>query len=154
MVSEENQELVNELNLAYVEELRSLQNYLSMGVFLEGVSGQGVIGESLLEDVEEEKEHAERLAERITELDGKPAYSSEDLEVSQKVVESVVNELDMEEAVESVIELERGAINRYNRIIEISKENGDSVTRHMAEELLADEEKHLDEFEAYLRNLE
>lgn len=144
-------ELVKELKKAYVEELLSLQNYLSIGNYLEGVDGE-YIGDSLVGDVDEEKSHAERLAQRLTELDARPVLSSEvsDLEgVSQDIMLSVDNEGSVRDAVEAVIELESGAVKRYKRIIRYARELGDETTRTLAEDLLADEEEHLDEFEGY-----
>lgn len=146
------EELINELKLAYEEELMSLRNYLAMGEFLEGPVGQSVVGEELRADVGEELSHAERLAQRITELGGRPPYSTEQ-SVSQSVVENVEDELDVEEAVRDVIELEEGAVERYNKIIEMSRVLGDDVTRDLAEDLLADEEEHLDEFEGFLNGM-
>lgn len=147
------EDLIRELNLAYEEELKSLQNYLSIGVYLEGVYGQGVVAEDLIQDVGEERNHAERLAQRITELDGKPVFSTQD-NTSQKIVDNVQSEDDVEEAVRAVIELEKGAVERYKKIIRMSRELGDETTRRLAEDLLADEEEHLDDFEGYLAHWE
>lgn len=144
--------LVHELRLAFEDELTTLRNYLAMGEFLEGPYAQGIVGEELVNDVDEEASHAKKLAKRITELDGKPPYSTE-RNVSQSVVDSVEDETDVREAVEAVIELEREAVNRYSKIVELSRELGDDVTRDLAEELLADEEEHLDEFEGFLNGM-
>lgn len=145
-------DLVEELKKAYLDELESLNNYLSLGEYIEGLYGQGVVAEDLIKDVDEELNHAKRLSKRIAELDGKPPLSVE-YEASQTVVSSVEDENDVKGVVESVIQLESDAIKQYKKIVEIAEEVNDPVTRNLAEDLLADEEEHLDEFEGFLEDL-
>jgi bacterioferritin (cytochrome b1) len=152
MTEYEKSDLVEELKKAYTDELESMNNYLSIGEYLEGPVGQGIIGEDLLEDVDEELNHAEELARRLTELGEKPP-SSVDYNPSQQVVSKVEEETDVREAVEIVVQLEKDAVSRYEKIIEIAEHLGDSVTRKMAEDFLSDEEQHLDDFEGYLEGI-
>ncbi len=51
-------------------------------------------------------------------------------------------------------EMEKGAVERYQRGISICSEAGDPGTRKLLEEFLTDEEHHVDEAESELQNLE
>ncbi|MGH3666075.1 MAG: bacterioferritin [Egibacteraceae bacterium] len=91
-----------------------------------------------------EMKHAESLIERILYLDGVPNLQRLfTVMVGETVVEQFRLNLDME----------RGAVERYQRGIAICVEEGDPGSRTFLEGFLRDEEHHVDEAESELANL-
>ena len=87
----------------------------------------------------DEMKHAERLIGRILFLDGKPVVSK-------------LNKITIGENVEiqhkNDIAAETGAIKAYNDGIKLCSDLGDNGTREMLEDILEDEEAHIDWLEA------
>jgi hypothetical protein len=72
---------------------------------------------------------------------------------SQDSLQPPANALDLAHVIRGVIDAERGAIEHYSRIIEVT--NGvDPVTQDMLTTILADEQNHLRTFEGFLREYE
>ncbi len=92
-----------------------------------------------------EMRHAETLIERILYLEGHPNMQRL---FTVQVGESVIEQF------RANYEMEKGAVERYQRGIALCVEDGDPGTRVLLETLLADEEHHVDEAEAELDNLE
>lgn len=93
----------------------------------------------------EEMKHAEELVERILFLDGSPNLGElGQLRVGANVKAQLDNDL--------ALELE--AIARYNRHIKLCAEVGDGTSRELLEELLEDEEEHVDFIEAQLHEIQ
>lgn len=92
-----------------------------------------------------EMRHAETLIERILYLEGHPNMQRL---FTVQVGESVIEQF------RANYEMEKGAVERYQRGIALCVEDGDPGTRVLLETLLADEEHHIDEAEAELDNLE
>jgi bacterioferritin len=110
------------------------------------------IKESLEQDIQEELGHAQRFAERIKELYGVVPGSS-DFEAEQTYLQPPEEQTDVVHIIRGVIEAESGAIEHYNRIIEVS-DQVDPVTQDMVTEILHDEEGHRRLFEGFLREYE
>ncbi len=88
--------------------------------------------------------HVEELAERILYLGG---------EVEMKVAKNVEKIHDVKKMLEYAAEMEEGAISDYNKwALECSK-NEDSVSKKLFEALVEDEEKHFDQFDDEIENL-
>ncbi|HUH06474.1 MAG TPA: bacterioferritin [Egibacteraceae bacterium] len=83
----------------------------------------------------EEMEHAEKLIERILFLDGVPNM--------QRLFTVQVGETVLEQF-QADLEMERGAVERYQRGIALCAEEGDPGTRTLLESYLRDEEHHVD----------
>ena len=93
----------------------------------------------------DEMKHADRLTERILFLDALPDYQRLfHVRVGQTVTEMF--EADMQ------IELE--AVDRLKRGIEVMRSKGDHTSRRLFEEILEDEEHHIDYLEAQLALIE
>lgn len=142
---------------AYNEELESGMNYLSYGLSLNGVKGE-FIGEKLISDVSEEFKHAEKIAKHLDVKFDHLVSNSKDFTSNQDFFYELEvsyrdNSSEVEEVVESVIEAESSAVDLYNEIIKVADNLGYHSTRDLAEELLADEEEHLDEFESLEKSL-
>jgi bacterioferritin len=89
----------------------------------------------------EEMEHADRLAERIIFLDGLPNFQRlSPLRIGQTVAEMF--ECDMK------VELE--AVERLRRGIRLMREKDDVTSANLFEDILEDEEEHIDYLETEL----
>jgi bacterioferritin len=83
-----------------------------------------------------EMKHAERLAERLDYLDGVPTTAPEPIFVGGSLIEMLKqNELDEEKA-----------INLYKQAIQVAAGEGDYTTRRLLEDILAEEENHVNTF--------
>jgi bacterioferritin len=92
-----------------------------------------------------EMKHAEALIERVLFLEGTPNMQRLfSVRVGENVIEQFRANLDME----------RDAVERYQRGIALCTEEGDPGTRVLLEGFLQDEEHHVDEAESELDNLE
>jgi bacterioferritin len=88
-----------------------------------------------------EMKHAEELIERVLFLEGIPNVQRLG---KINIGESVPEQLKVDLA------LEMDAVARLNPAIETCRELGDSTTRHLLEEILEDEEEHIDWIEAQI----
>ena len=93
----------------------------------------------------DEMKHAEQLIERILYLDGIPNV--------QKLGKITIGET-VPEQLTLDLALEKEALPRLNKAIELCVEHGDSGTRLVFEEILAAEEEHVDWLEAQLELVE
>jgi bacterioferritin len=144
-------ELVGLLQKAYWMEIETVMSYIANSVNPDGVRAQEII-ESLQEDVQEELGHAQQFAARIKELYG-VVPGSLDFTAEQSYLQPPDHQTDIVHVVKGVIEAETGAIEHYNRIIEVT-DGIDFVTQDMVIAILRDEEGHRRLFEGYLREYE
>jgi bacterioferritin len=79
-----------------------------------------------------EMKHAEAIAERIVRLDGEPTTKPDPITIGNTAKE--ILEIDRE--------AERGAIQLYNRIIDVAKKEDDEITLKLFKRILSDEEIH------------
>jgi bacterioferritin len=83
-----------------------------------------------------EMKHAERLAERLDYLNGVATTKPDPVFVGGSLIEMLTqDERDEEEAIEI-----------YKEAIQAAAEEGDYTTRRMLEEILAEEENHINTF--------
>ena len=93
----------------------------------------------------EEMVHAEKVLERMLFLDGAPNMSELfGLRIGQNVKDQFKNDL----------ALEMEALPRLNKAIAVATEVGDNGSRELIEEILVDEEEHVDWLEAQLQMIE
>jgi bacterioferritin len=155
ILSEENsverEQILELLTRAYWMEIETVMSYMANSVNPDGVRAQEIT-ESLEEDIQEELGHARRFAERIKELYGVVPGSSA-FEAEQTYLQPPEHQTDVVHIIRGVIEAESGAIEHYNRIIEVS-DGVDPVTQDMVTEILHDEEGHRRLFEGFLREYE
>jgi bacterioferritin len=93
----------------------------------------------------EEMRHAEKLIERVLFLEGIPNV--------QRLWKINIGE-NIQEIFKADFALEMEALPRLNQGIETCRELGDNNTRRLLEEILADEEHHVDWLEAQLSLIE
>ncbi len=144
-------EILELLKKAYWMEIETVMSYIANSVNPDGVRAQEII-ESLQEDIQEELGHAQQFAQRIKELYGVVPGSLE-FAAEQSYLQPPEHQTDIVHIIRGVIEAETGAIEHYNRIIEVT-DGVDWVTQDMVIEILHDEEGHRRLFEGYLREYE
>jgi bacterioferritin len=89
----------------------------------------------------EEMGHAEKLIERILYLDSTPNLSDHfKINVGNNVEQQLRNDL----------QLEYDAVKRLNAGVKLSQEAGDNGSRELLEQILSDEEHHIDWLEGQL----
>ena len=91
-----------------------------------------------------EMRHIEMLADRILYLEG-------DVDMNPQFRTRQIT--DPHEALQFAIELEQSTIDKYNEASRLASEYGDAVTHRMFQNLIDDEEHHLDTFRTELQNL-
>ena len=149
--TEKREEILGLLQKAYWMELETVMSYLANSINPDGVRAQEII-ESLSADIQEELGHATQFATRIKELYGVVPGSME-FSAEQGYLQPPEHQTDIVHVIKGVIEAETGAIEHYNRIIEVT-DGVDWVTQDMVIAILRDEEGHRRLFEGYLREYE
>lgn len=135
-----NEKLIKRLDELLAEELTAIAQYM---VHSEMCDNWGY--ERLHKKIEaraiEEMKHAEKLIARILFLEGVPTVSRlNPLQVGPDVRRQLENDL----------EAEKTAVHSYNAAIHLAAEVGDAVSRNVLEEILRDEDRHVDWLEAQL----
>ncbi|MEA2423821.1 MAG: bacterioferritin [Thermoleophilaceae bacterium] len=155
VLSDENREkrdqIIALLTKAYWMEIETVMSYIANSVNPDGVRAQEII-ESLKKDVQEELGHAQQFADRIKELYG-VVPGSLDFKAEQTYLQPPEQQTDIVHIIRGVVEAETGAIEHYNRIIELC-DGVDWVTQDMVIQILHDEEGHKRLFEGFLREYE
>lgn len=114
-----------------------------------GVHGAGVEGE-FLEHAQQEQQHADMVAKRITELGGSPNLDPEGL-ATRSHAQYAEGET-LEDMIREDLIAERIAIATYSEIVRWLA-NDDPTTRRMMEEILATEEEHADDMAKLLTRI-
>ncbi|MCW2961992.1 MAG: rubrerythrin [Thermoleophilia bacterium] len=145
-------EIVEMLKQAYWMEMETVMSYVSCSINPDGLRAQEVI-EALEKDVLEELGHARQFGQRIKELYGVVPGSME-FTAEQTYLQPPANQSDILPVIRGVIEAETGAIDHYNKIIEMCDGGVDPVTADMVTTILADEEGHRRLFEGFIKEFE
>jgi bacterioferritin len=143
------QTVIKVLNEALATELVCVLRYKYHYYMASGIHSKGVAAE-FLEHANEEQQHADLIAQRITQLDGKPNLSPEGL-LSRSHSEYVEGK-DVVEMIEEDLVAERIAIDSYREIVQYLG-NDDPTTRRLMEEILAKEEEHAEDLGNLLQEL-
>lgn len=137
-------EVIERLNEALKLELGAINQYWLHYRLLDDW-GLTKLAKKEREESIEEMQHADKLVERIIFLEGHPNLQTiAPLYIGQHVKEVLECDLKGEHEARASYKLSR----------EICREKGDYVTMHLFEELLADEEGHIDFLETQLDLLE
>jgi len=135
------------LNEALATEIICTLRYKRHYFMAKGIHAESVAAE-FLEHANEEQQHADLIAARITQLGGEPDFSPDGL-ASRSHAEYVEGE-NLEDMIREDLVAERIAIDSYGEFI-CFLGNDDPTTRRMLEEILATEEEHADELLSLLR---
>jgi bacterioferritin len=141
--------VVKLLNHALATELVCVLRYKYHYYMASGINSQSVKAE-FLQHANEEQGHADLIAERITQLDGKPNLSPEGL-LSRSHSDYVEGD-DLVDMIKENLVAERIAIDSYREIINYIGTD-DSTTRRMLEGILAMEEEHAEDMNTLLEQL-
>jgi bacterioferritin len=145
------EELIADLKRAYADEWLAAYAYMHMAQVVSGHPMAASLAKLLKEVAEEELEHQDELAKRITQLGGQPpADPSKLVEASNEGYPTPpAKATDLNAVIKTVIEAERGAIEVYNKLIQKTHQK-DPVTYNLMLHILEEEVEHEDEFENLL----
>ena len=135
-----NDQLVERLNALLADELTAINEYMVHSEMCSAWGYEGLHKATERRAIEEMK-HAERLISRILFLEGKPIVSS---------LNKIAIGEDVEAQLGNDLAAENGAVEAYNRDIDLAREVGDAGTADLLTEILKDEEEHCDWLEAQL----
>ncbi|OOG40376.1 DUF892 family protein [Rhodanobacter sp. C05] len=141
--------VVKLLNHALATELVCVLRYKYHYYMASGINSQSVKAE-FLQHANEEQGHADLIAERITQLDGKPNLSPDGL-LSRSHSDYVEGD-DLVDMIKENLVAERIAIDSYREIINYIGAD-DPTTRRMLEGILAMEEEHAEDMNTLLEQL-
>jgi bacterioferritin len=134
--------VLEQLNKALREELTAINQYFLHAEMCENWGYEKLSEYIKMQSIGEMK-HAEVLMERILFLDGTPTMKPLELTVGKNVQEMIQSDLD----------LEISAVKDYNTAIQIAVEEKDNGSRDLFVALLKDEEGHVDWLEAQIHQI-
>jgi bacterioferritin len=138
------------LNDALATEIVCVLRYKRHYFMAQGIHATAVAQE-FLEHATEEQGHADRIAERITQIGGEPNFNPEGL-ASRSHSEYVEGDTLIDMIREDLV-AERIAIESYGEIVRYLGDR-DITSRRMMEEILANEEEHADDLQNLLVTLD
>jgi bacterioferritin len=141
--------VVRILNQALATELVCVLRYKRHHFMAKGIHSQSV-AEEFLEHAAEEQGHADKIAERIVQLDGHPNFSPEGM-LTRSHSEYVEGD-SLTEMIREDLIAERIAIESYSEIIRYLGDN-DPTSRRMMEDILANEEEHAEDMKTLLETV-
>ena len=147
--SADRETVIKLLNHALATELVCVLRYKYHYYMAAGINSQAIRAE-FLEHANEEQGHADQIAERITQLEGKPNLSPEGL-LSRSHSDYVEGE-DIVDMIKEDLVAERIAIDSYRDMIAYIGAD-DPTTRRMLEGILAVEEEHAEDMNTLLEQL-
>lgn len=132
--------VIAQLNMRLAEELTATNQYMVHAEMCENW-GYDRLHDLIRKRAISEMKHAEKLIARILFLEGIPIVSTLNrIQIGSEVAR--MHQFDRE--------AEEAAIRGYNESIRVATEVGDHGTREFLDEILEDEEEHIDEIEAQL----
>jgi bacterioferritin len=137
------------LNDALATELVCVLRYKRHYFMAVGIHAKSVTDE-FNEHAKDEQEHADRIAERITQLGGAPNFNPEGL--ASRSHSEYVEGKDLEDMIREDLVAERVAIDSYTEIVRFLGDR-DIVSRRMMEDILANEQDHADDLQKLLSQL-
>jgi bacterioferritin len=137
-------EIIELLNEVLTAELTAINQYFLDAKMLENW-GLDRLAHHFRDASIDEMKDAERITDRILYLDGIPNYSALG---PVRTGETAVEKLQL------ALDLEREAIERYNRGVDLARSKGDNGTRQMLAELLVGEEEHADWLETQFDSIQ
>ena len=134
---ERRNKVIEVLNRAREMELHAISQYMNHHYNLDDMD-YGELAKNMKLIAIDEMRHAEMFAERITELGGEPvAGFTEKVEKGEKP----------EQIFKSDLGLEDDTVDKYNQFLLVCRENGDSTTMKIFEDIIDEEQEHLNYFD-------
>lgn len=144
------EKVIEILNEVLATEIVCVLRYKQHYYMASGIDGERV-AEEFLQHANEEQQHADWVAERITQLGGKPNLSPEGL-ATRAHAEYVEGE-SLADMIREDLVAERIAIETYSEIIRWLGDD-DPTTRTLIEDILKQEEHHADDMASLLEHFE
>ena len=132
-------ELLEMLNKGIARELQVSIQYMWQHIMAKGIEG-AVVEDTFRQISITEMKHAEKLAERLVFLNGVPTLTPDPIHIGHS----------LEEMLKENVQAEEEAISLYKQTIQVASKEGDFTTRRMLEDILSNEEEHLDKFSKLL----
>ena len=137
-------EVIELLSKMLKEELGALNQYMLHAEMQNNWGYKRLYGVTKKQAIGEMK-HAEELIERILFLEGLPNLADlPKLNIGKDVKQQLTNDL----------ALEKGAVAEYNAAVAAARKAGDNGSADLLDELLHDEEEHVDQLETQLSLIE
>lgn len=133
--------LINHLNEDLAGELSAIIQYITYAAKTTGPY-RPLLSKFFLDEVNDERAHAEFLANKIVALGGTPATTP------RPVADASSNR----EMVEAVLEAEKRAVEDYSQRAKEAEAYGDKGLVIQLEDMIRDESEHFEETEAILRD--
>lgn len=133
-------EVIALLNEQLTRELTAINQYF-LHAKMQGNWGFTKLAEHTRHESIDEMKHAERITERILFLEGLPNY--------QKLLALNIGQT-VKEQLEADLAVEVDAVNALRPAIALCRDKGDVTTANLFEDILADEEEHIDYLETNL----
>ena len=143
--------LIEQLNAALSEEWLAYYQYWVGALVVEGAMRTGVQGE-FKEHAEEERQHAQLIADRIIELEGTPVLDPKQWFELARCKYDTPTQFDTVSLLNQNVASERCAILRYQEIAKFT-EGKDYTTCDIAKHILAEEEDHEQDLQDYLNDI-
>ena len=133
------QKIMDMMNEAISLELQVSIQYMWQHVVVKGINSETIAG--VVKGISmAEMKHAEKIAERLDYLGGKPTSKPAQIKVGETVKEMLeINKKNEEDG-----------IKLYKEIIKVAADEGDIVTRTLFESIVAEEEGHHNTFTTLL----
>jgi len=132
------------LNRAVADELSAVHQYMYFHFHCDD-QGYDLLAGLFKRTAIEEMLHIERIAERILFLKG---------EVEMKASADVEKIHDVRKMLERALEMERSSQMDYNNWANECGTNADSASKRLFEDLVVDEERHGDQYETEMENMD
>ena len=138
------------LNEALATEIVCVLRYRRHYFMAQGIHSDPIANE-FLQHANEEQQHADQIAARITQLGGAPNFSPDGL--TSRSHSEYVEGQNLVDMIKEDLIAERIAIDTYTEMIRYVAQT-DITTRRMLESILAVEEEHADDMASFLVDIE
>jgi bacterioferritin len=135
---------IDYLNKAVADELAAIHQYMYFHFHCDD-QGFDLLASLFKKTAIEEMGHVERAAERILFLNG---------DVKMNVAEDTLPVQDVRKMLERAAAMEEQSAKEYNEWANECGANADSATKRIFEDLVADEERHYDQFATEMENMD
>lgn len=131
------------LNKAVADEMSAIHQYMYFHFHCDD-QGYDLLAALFRKTAIEEMSHVETLAERILFLKG---------DVNMKPKDEVEKITDVKDMLKKAAQMENDSAKEYNLWANECSANADSVSKKLFEQLVADEERHFDQYDTELENM-
>ncbi len=139
-----NEKSIELLNRSVADELAAVHQYMYFHFHCDD-QGYDLLAGLFRRTAIEEMGHIEELSERILFLGG---------DVEMTAAQEVKKMQDVKEMLEMARQMEEESARDYNQFANQSAENSDAVTKKIFEALVADEERHYNQYDNEVKNIE